>query len=62
MRFHKKDLGKLRYVLRIEVAKSRTGINLSQRKYVIDLLEETGELGEGLQTSFKVVITLPPSQ
>lgn len=38
-------MGKLRYFLGIEVARSRTGINLSQRKYALDLLEETGLLG-----------------
>jgi hypothetical protein len=46
--FHTKDLGKLRYFLGIEVARSRTCINLSQRKYVLDLLEETGFLGSQL--------------
>jgi hypothetical protein len=42
--FHTKDLGKLRYFLGIEVARSRTSINLFQRKYVLDLLEEIGLL------------------
>lgn len=40
--FHTKDLVKLRYFLSIEVARSRTCINLSKKKYVLDLLEETG--------------------
>jgi hypothetical protein len=44
-RFHTKDLGKLRYFLGIEVARSRTVINLSQRKHVLNLLEEIGLLG-----------------
>ena len=37
-------MGKLRYFLEIEVARSRTSFNLSQRKYVLDLLEEIGLL------------------
>ena len=40
-----KDLGPLRYFLGIEIARSPKGIVLSQRKYVLDLLAETGMLG-----------------
>ncbi|CAM9001526.1 unnamed protein product [Rhodiola kirilowii] len=43
--FEMKDLGKLNYFLGIEVSRSNQGIFLSQRKYVLDLLEETGMLG-----------------
>ncbi|CAL2240655.1 unnamed protein product [Prunus armeniaca] len=39
--FEMKDLGDLKYFLEIEVARSKTGIFLSQRKYVMDLLTET---------------------
>jgi len=43
--FEVKDLGQLRYFLGIEVARSQKGILLTQRKYVLDLLNETGMLG-----------------
>ena len=42
--FEMKDLGQLRYFLSIEVARSKQGISFSQRKYVLDLLRETGML------------------
>ena len=43
--FQTKDLGPLKYFLGIEVMRSKKGILLTQRKYVLDLLEETGTLG-----------------
>lgn len=42
--FEMKDLGGLKYFLGIEVARSKRGIFLSQRKYVLDLLAEVGML------------------
>ncbi|CAM8955334.1 unnamed protein product [Rhodiola kirilowii] len=39
-KFQIKDLGKLKYFLGLEVARSTTGIFLNQRKYVIDLLDD----------------------
>ena len=43
--FYTKNLGTLRYFLGIEVMQSKHGIFLSQKKYVLDLLSETGKLG-----------------
>jgi len=43
--FVTKDMGKPRYFLEIEVAYQKYGLLLSQRKYTLDLLEETGMLG-----------------
>lgn len=42
--FEMKDLGDLKYFLGIEVIRTDKGIALSQRKYVLDLLTETGML------------------
>ncbi|XP_015168977.1 uncharacterized mitochondrial protein AtMg00810-like [Solanum tuberosum] len=44
-KFHTKDLGQLKYFFGVEVARSKNVIFLSQRKYVLDLLAETGKLG-----------------
>ena len=43
--FHMKDLGPLKYFLGIEVARSADGFFLSQRKYALDIISETGLLG-----------------
>ena len=44
-KFEVKDLGQMWYFLGMEVARSRKGISISQRKYVLDLLIEIGMLG-----------------
>ena len=38
-------MGPLRYLLSMEFARSKKGIFISQRKYIFDLLNETGLLG-----------------
>ncbi|TYK24464.1 Cysteine-rich RLK (receptor-like protein kinase) 8 [Cucumis melo var. makuwa] len=43
--FEIKDLGNLKYFLGMEVTRSKEGISVSQRKYTLDLLTETGVLG-----------------
>ncbi|RVW79952.1 Retrovirus-related Pol polyprotein from transposon RE2 [Vitis vinifera] len=43
--FEIKDLGNLKYFLGMEIARSKKSIAVSQRKYVLDLLNETGMLG-----------------
>ena len=42
--FEMKNLRRLKYFLDIKVARSNQGIFLSQKKYVLDLVAETGML------------------
>ena len=42
MEFEMKDLGNLKYFLGIEVFRSRKGIFINQKKYILDLLAEVG--------------------
>ncbi|KAI3722512.1 hypothetical protein L2E82_33551 [Cichorium intybus] len=44
-KFSIKDLGSLKYFLGIEVAKTPDGLVLSQRKFTLDILKDSGMLG-----------------
>ena len=40
-----KNLGKLKYFLGLEIARSREGFHICQRKYALDILKNIGMLG-----------------
>ncbi|RVW95141.1 Retrovirus-related Pol polyprotein from transposon RE2 [Vitis vinifera] len=61
--FQTKDLGKLKYFLGIEIAQSSSGVVLSQRKYALDILEETGMLDcKPVNTPMDPNVKLVPGQ
>lgn len=43
--FHTKDLGSLKYFLGVEVANSKNGMYLCQRKYTLDIIKDCGLVG-----------------
>ncbi|RVW25075.1 putative mitochondrial protein [Vitis vinifera] len=53
--FQTKDLGKLKYFLGIEIAQSSSGVVLSQRKYALDILEETAHQAKVCCTRTEVI-------
>ena len=61
--FQKKDLGKLKFFLGIEVAQSNSGVVISQRKYSLDILTDTGMLDcKPVDTPVDPNVKLVPSQ
>ena len=61
--FQTKDLGKLKYFLGIEITQSNSSMVMSQRKYILDILEETGMLDcKPVDTSMDPNVKLVPRQ
>ena len=61
--FEIKELGPLKYFLGIEFARSKEGIFMNQRKYILDLLKEIGLLGcKAAKTPMEPNIKLQPAE
>ena len=61
--FQTKDLGKLKYFLGFEIAQSSSSVVMSQRKYALDILEETCMLEcKPIDTHMDPNIKLVPGQ
>lgn len=61
--FEIKDLGLLKYFLDMEFARSKEGIFVNQRKYIINLLSETSLLGcKAADTSLDANLKLDPAK
>ena len=61
--FQTKDLGKLKYFLGIEIAQSKSGVVMPPRKYVLNILEETGMLDcKPVDTPMDPNVKLVPGQ
>ncbi|KAL9411546.1 hypothetical protein AB3S75_045191 [Citrus x aurantiifolia] len=61
--FEIKDLGVLKYFLGMEFARSKEGIFVNQRKYILDLLKEIGFLGcKAAETPIEVNLKLNPAK
>ncbi|KAI3421371.1 uncharacterized protein J3R85_012404 [Psidium guajava] len=61
--FEIKDLGTLKYFLGMEFARFKEGISVNQRKYVLDLLNETGMLGcKPAETPIEPNVKLQPAK
>ena len=61
--FQTKDLGKFKYFLGIEIPQSSSGVVISQRKYALDILEETDMLDyKPVDTPMDPNVKLVPGQ
>ena len=61
--FQTKDLETLKYLLGIEIAQSKSGMVMNQRKYAVEILEETGMLDyKPIDTPIDPNVKLAPKQ